>query len=53
MPSYRFGDLRVPRSRLENNMCVLIGLIDQPIRKQEKVGWDTNKVGGEPVSNFI
>ncbi|KAK3799963.1 hypothetical protein RRG08_002378 [Elysia crispata] len=30
-------------------MCVLIGLIDQPIRKQEKVGWDTNKVGGEPI----
>ncbi|RUS68667.1 hypothetical protein EGW08_023571 [Elysia chlorotica] len=30
-------------------MFVLIGLIDQPIHKQENVGWDTNKVGGYPI----
>ncbi|GFR81180.1 programmed cell death protein 2-like [Elysia marginata] len=30
-------------------MFVLIGLIDQPIIRPERVGWDTNKVGGLPV----
>ncbi|GFN83102.1 programmed cell death protein 2-like [Plakobranchus ocellatus] len=30
-------------------MSVLIGIIEQPIKKPESTGWDTNKIGGIPI----